>query len=166
MYERQYPWDYLEAEYATDTAAPGEFRGAPALHYRRRMLDPVKAIVYNQGWRHPMQGYLGGRSGAGNYFVLNEGAPDEITVTDCCYDVPVGTGNLIFAQSGAGGGWGDPLRRSSDRVLEDVRDDYISVDGAKQNYGVVIDAATMTVDTAETDSLRTTMRRQTIKSVA
>lgn len=166
MYERQYPWHYLEAEYAIDTAAPGEFRGAPALHYRRRMLDPVKAIVYNQGWRHPMQGYLGGRSGAGNYFVLNEGAPDEITVTDCCYDVPVGAGNLIFAQSGAGGGWGNPLRRDPDRVLDDVCNDYISVDGAKQNYGVVVDAATMTVDTAATDAVRATMRQRSMKSVA
>ena len=77
MYEQQYPYLYIQVEYATDTAAPGKFRGAPALHYRRRMLDPVRAIVYNQGWRHPMQGYNGGRAGAGNYFILNEGSPER-----------------------------------------------------------------------------------------
>jgi N-methylhydantoinase B len=166
MYEQQYPWQYLEVEYAIDTAAPGEFRGAPALHYRRRMLDPVKAIVYGQGWRHPMQGYLGGGSGAGNFFVLNQGAADELTVTDYCYDVPVGAGNIIFAQSGAGGGWGDPLQRAPERVLDDVRDGYVSINGAKQNYGVVIDAATMTIDAAATASLRAGRSRLAERSVA
>ena len=73
MYERQYPWQYLQVEYATDTAAPGEFRGAPALHYRRRMLDPVNAIVYNQGGVTDA-GLLGGGPGPGITFVLNQGA--------------------------------------------------------------------------------------------
>jgi N-methylhydantoinase B len=166
MYEQQYPWQYLQVEYATDTAAPGEFRGAPALHYCRRMLDPVKAIVYNQGWRHPMQGYLGGGSGAGNYFVLNQGAADELTVTDCCYDVPVNAGNIIFAQSGAGGGWGDPLLRAPGRVLDDVRDGYVSIGGAKANYGVVIDAMTMTVDHDATRALRATRGQTAEKNLA
>ena len=166
MYEQQYPWQYLQVEYATDTAAAGEFRGAPALHYRRRMLDPVKAIVYNQGWRHPMQGYLGGASGAGNYFVLNQGAPDELTVTECCFDVPIGAGNFIFAQSGAGGGWGDPLKRIPARVLDDVRDGYVSINGAKQNYGVVIDGAAMTIDHHATTALRAKLAAPAEKNVA
>ena len=166
MYEQQYPWHYLKVEYAVDSAAPGQYRGAPALHYCRRMLDPVKAIVYNQGWRHPMQGYAGGGPGAGNYFVLNQGTEDELTVTDCCYDVPVGAGNNVFAQSGAGGGWGDPLRREPARVLEDVRDGYVSADSARQHYGVVIDAAAMAIDDEATSALRAERSAATTKNVA
>jgi N-methylhydantoinase B len=154
MYERQYPYRYLQVEYAIDTAAPGKFRGAPALHYRRRMLDPVRAIVYNQGYANPMQGYLGGKSGAGNYFVLNEGAPDEVKVTDACYDVVVGRDRVVFAQSGAGGGWGDPFERDPARVVADVENGYISVGAAEREYGVVIDERTRKFDAAATAALR------------
>ena len=102
---------------------PGKFRGAPALHYRRRMLDPVRAIVYNQGWRHPMQGYNGGHAGAGNYLFCNSGAPEELTVTDACYDVKIGKDRVIFAQSGGRWRRGEPLKRAVTQVAEDVRND-------------------------------------------
>lgn len=56
----------------------------------------------------------------------------------------------------SGGGWGDPLGRSPTKVLEDVRDGYISIDGALQDYGVVIvgdaecDPEGLTLDEAAT----------------
>jgi N-methylhydantoinase B len=37
-----------------------------------------------------------------------------------------------------GGGWGDPLERDPERVKRDVRDGYVSVEGAKRDYGVVV----------------------------
>jgi N-methylhydantoinase B len=154
MYERQYPYHFVQAEYVTDTAAPGQFRGAPALHYRRRVLTPVKAIVFNQGWTNPMQGYLGGKPGAGNYFVLNEGSQDELLVTKFCYDVLVDTGHVIFAQSGAGGGWGEAFSRDPWRVMGDVQNELVSVAAAERDYGVVINPATMTVDEDATAKLR------------
>jgi N-methylhydantoinase B len=39
----------------------------------------------------------------------------------------------------SGGGWGDPFGRPAAKVLEDVRDGYISLAGARQDYGVVIE---------------------------
>jgi N-methylhydantoinase B len=158
MYERQYPYQYIQVEYAIDTAAPGEWRGAAALHYRRRMLDPVKCIVYNQGYKHTMQGYLGGAPGAGNYFVLDENGPDETKITDACFDVAVPAGGVIFAQSGAGGGWGSPLDRATEAVLRDVRNEIVSFDGAKRDYGVVIDPETMSVDAEATEAERAERR--------
>ena len=37
---------------------------------------------------------------------------------------------ISFQQSGAGG-YGDPLARDPARVLEDVLDDYVSIDAAR-----------------------------------
>ena len=37
-----------------------------------------------------------------------------------------------------GGGYGDPLERETDRVLADVVDGYVSIDAARDAYGVVI----------------------------
>ena len=53
-----------------------------------------------------------------------------------------------------GGGWGDPLLREPERVLEDVRNEYVSVESARNIYGVVIDPTTMTIDAVATERLR------------
>lgn len=37
-----------------------------------------------------------------------------------------------------GGGWGNPLERDPERVKRDVRDGYVSIEGALHDYGVVI----------------------------
>jgi hypothetical protein len=42
------------------------------------------------------------------------------------------------AISAGGGGWGDPLQRSPSDVLKDVRDGYVSIEGALRDYGVVV----------------------------
>ena len=39
---------------------------------------------------------------------------------------------------GGGGGWGDPLDRDPQAVLDDVLDEYVSVEGATRDYGVVL----------------------------
>ena len=39
---------------------------------------------------------------------------------------------------GGGGGWGDPLDRPAERVLDDVLDEYVSVESARRDYGVVL----------------------------
>jgi N-methylhydantoinase B len=60
----------------------------------------------------------------------------------------------------AGGGFGDPFTREPARVLADVRNGYISVDGARAMYGVVVtgdpdrDPEGIAVDEAATAMLR------------
>jgi N-methylhydantoinase B len=39
---------------------------------------------------------------------------------------------------GGGGGFGDPLERPAEQVLEDVRNEYVSVEAAGRDYGVAI----------------------------
>ena len=49
-----------------------------------------------------------------------------------------GPGATLRHMTNSGGGWGNPLLRPAARVLEDVRDGYLSIDGARQDYGVII----------------------------
>ncbi len=59
-----------------------------------------------------------------------------------------------------GGGWGDPFSREPDRVLQDVRNGYVSVAGAADSYGVVVlgdpdhDPENIFYDSAATKRLR------------
>ncbi|MGA2473598.1 MAG: hydantoinase B/oxoprolinase family protein, partial [Acidimicrobiales bacterium] len=48
------------------------------------------------------------------------------------------TGERLVYRFGGGGGWGDPLDREPSAVLDDVWDEYVSVEGAFKDYGVVI----------------------------
>jgi N-methylhydantoinase B len=64
------------------------------------------------------------------------------------------TGEILANCSGGGGGWGNPYKRDPEKVLDDVRNGYVSVTGAKRDYGIVIDEETMTVDVAATARLR------------
>jgi N-methylhydantoinase B len=63
-----------------------------------------------------------------------------------------------------GGGFGDPLDREPDRVLRDVRDGYVTLDGAVRDYGVVVvgdpeeDPEGLTVDEVATEELRRSLR--------
>jgi len=59
--------------------------------------------------------------------------------------------------SGAGG-WGDPLERDVKMVLDDVRNEKVSVKRAREVYGVVINEHTTEVNMAETQKLRQQMK--------
>ena len=59
-----------------------------------------------------------------------------------------------------GGGWGNPQARPAEKVLEDVLDDYVSIEAAREFYGVVINADTLKVNSPETEVLRKALAAQ------
>ena len=54
-------------------------------------------------------------------------------------NIPLARGDTLLLELGGGGGWGDPLTREPERVLDDVRNGYVSPEAAREVYGVVID---------------------------
>ncbi|MGW4203291.1 hydantoinase B/oxoprolinase family protein [Streptomyces sp. NPDC004726] len=158
--EIQYPSLYLKAEYATDAEAPGRWRGTPAFHMRRQNPDGTTAThsIFVQGHRNALMGWAGAGSGAGNYVILDQGGPNERLVTELAFSYESVPGEIIFAQSGGGGAWGPPLERDPAAVLDDVRNELVSVERARKTYGVVIDPSRMTVLEQETAVLRDAMR--------
>jgi N-methylhydantoinase B len=68
--------------------------------------------------------------------------------------VRVPPGSLIRCYLPGGGGYGNPLERDPNLVLEDVVNGIVSLEKAKTEYGVVIDPETMKVNHEETEKLR------------
>jgi N-methylhydantoinase B/oxoprolinase/acetone carboxylase alpha subunit len=67
----------------------------------------------------------------------------------------------VFRYDMAGaGGWGDPLEREPESVLKDVRNEYVSRKAARDEYGVVIDTRSWSVDEDQTSVLREELRRE------
>lgn len=80
-------------------------------------------------------------------------------------NVSTGSTVLRYITNGAGG-WGDPLERDPDRVRVDVRDEYVTIEGAARLYGVVVtgdpheDPEGVAVDEAATEALRARLRME------
>ena len=73
--------------------------------------------------------------------------------------------NTIFRYlTNGGGGFGNPLEREPERVKVDVRDGYVTIEGAARDYGVVVkgdpdtDPEGLEVDVQATEELRKSMR--------
>ena len=63
-------------------------------------------------------------------------------------------GDVIHHVMASGGGWGDPMQRDPDLVLQDVRNGIYTVDYVRREFGVVIDPQTLAIDHDATTSLR------------
>ncbi|WP_312861800.1 hypothetical protein [Segnochrobactrum spirostomi] len=78
-------------------------------------------------------------------------------------DVPIGLGDVFSRPTAGGGGFGDPLERDPHLVVEDVKDDYVSLGRAAKDYGVVIrtidaELCEYELDEAATAALRAELR--------
>jgi N-methylhydantoinase B len=63
-------------------------------------------------------------------------------------------GDLVTIDAPGGGGYGDPLEREPEMVQADVVEGYVSVESAREEYGVVINAQTGEIDLDATKKMR------------
>ena len=73
---------------------------------------------------------------------------------------PLREGDAVVLRSAGGGGWGDPLARTPEAVLADVGLGYISVEDAREVYGVVLTDGAL--DMAATSSARERLRKERV----
>jgi N-methylhydantoinase B len=156
--ESLYPHVQWDRDYRTDSGGAGQWRGLCGSHYEKEVLVDAKVYTYVVGMKYPMPGICGGEPGEPNRMVIRHGSDDPFTVQHTADWVPIGAGQRIMYDYGGGGGWGDPLDRDPQAVLDDVLDEYVSVEGAEREYGVVLAGSladlTLAVDHDATERLR------------
>jgi N-methylhydantoinase B len=144
--------------YLTDSGGAGQWRGGCGSHFVKEVRTPTSVNQYVVNQRHTHPGIAGGHNGAPDSCVINAGTPREVTVAPSVAEVEMQTGDRLVYRFGGGGGWGDPDARDPHAVLDDVWDEYVSVDAARDEYGVVItgslEAMTLDVDEDATRQLR------------
>jgi N-methylhydantoinase B len=160
--ESIFPHRQLSHDLATDTCGAGKWRGQCGSYYVKEALAPQSLYTFVVGMKYPAPGVAGGKMPPGNRLVVKAGGPGEYVVEHTALYVPIEAGEQIQYQWSGGGGWGDPLDREPDKVRDDVLDEYISVEAAKRDYGVVfkgkVDDYSLEVDLAKTKELRDRMR--------
>jgi len=160
--ESLFPHIQWSRDYRTDSGGAGQWRGLCGSHYEKEVLTDGKVYTYVVGKKYPMPGIAGGRPGEPNRLVLRHGSDDPYEVEHTADWVPIRAGQRILFDYGGGGGWGDPTQRDPQAVLDDVLDEYVSVDAARREYGVVLEGSledlTLQIDAAATERLRGEMR--------
>jgi len=71
--------------------------------------------------------------------VLTPGSGAQRALTSKVAGLLLKRGDLLSVEFAGGGGWGDPLARDIDRVRDDVARGYVSLEAARENYGVALD---------------------------
>jgi N-methylhydantoinase B len=132
----------------------GKYRGGLGMVTQVKGLVEGRWTLSNSGRRMcPPWGLWGGKSGQASANLVRQPTDAEFKRSDPVR-MPVAAGTSIVLESAGGGGWGDPLDREPAKVLTDVVEAFVSLQSARDDYGVVIDPASMSVDEPETASLR------------
>jgi len=155
MFEQQTPHLLMRHEYWKDSAGAGQWRGGLGVEteFRIRGLN-TKVVTFGDGDVEPAFGLFGGKKATLNTIELRYpgGKGYKTTSKDLVEDVPEET--ILFQQAGGGGGYGDPYLRNPDLVAKEVRNGIISIEQAKEAYGVVVDPRTFKVDQEATHAIR------------
>ena len=152
--EAEQPVRIEEYGFLPDTGGPGRYRGALGIVRQYRLLAG-EATVQLRSDRNvfPPWGLLGGEPGATGRAILNpaSNAPEELPSK---FVRTYRKGDVIRGEMPGSGGHGDPFQRDPAAVLEDVRQEKMSLAHASDAYGVVVDPDSMTLDVAGTHRLR------------
>jgi N-methylhydantoinase B len=100
----------------------------------------------------------GGKSAYSGEISIKRAKTNKIETYSKVTGLKLNKDDLLFFRTGGGGGFGDPLQRPADKVAEDVQLGFISVDSAKKNYGVDVNAKTLRVNASTTLALRQKMK--------
>jgi len=136
--EERYPLFVERYSLRSDSGGPGKFRGGLGVEKHLRATLDLKVIISQDQTKTPAWGLFGGKSSpVAQIAVLRAGTEHELRTGKVTgYHLPKGERLLIL--TGGGGGWGNPFEREPQRVLDDVINDYVSLESARNDYGVVI----------------------------
>ena len=185
--EANFPLLYLFRRNTKGGAGAGKYRGGTggesALTVHDAPEGKIKGVALGvAGLRNSGQGMFGGYPGAPSLLLLKEGtrveemiaadkSPDQLDdvggsgrlLPYCEFDI--GKNDVLYMRMSSGGGYGDPLEREPERVLNDVEDAIVSREEAKEIYGVVIAVNDLVLDLAATDKLREGLRQERLQEL-
>jgi N-methylhydantoinase B len=139
VYEVKHPIRIEEFAIRRDSGGPGRWRGGCGVVRAYRVLEECDVSLWFERSKTPAWGVLGGHSGTPPAISI-EGPQVRMTPLKLkARTIPAGT--LVKTMTGGGGGYGKPMERPPAEVLADVVDGFLSVEAARRDYGVVIDAA-------------------------
>ncbi|HKG50454.1 MAG TPA: hydantoinase B/oxoprolinase family protein [Actinomycetales bacterium] len=158
--ESRFPFRVESLALAVDSGGPGRHRGGLGYEKSIRMLRDASFMSIADRSILSCWGVRGGRAGRPFDVVIDPGGPAERVVDALADAEPVRAGEVVRIRTTGGGGWGNPLDRPYEEVLQDLRWGKVSLDGASRDYGVVVSGTPdePVLDLAASDALRSARR--------
>ncbi|MBX3538490.1 MAG: hydantoinase B/oxoprolinase family protein [Chelatococcus sp.] len=162
--QRNFPVEFAEMNYPVrirrygihlDSGGPGRWRGGCGIVREVELLgDSATLMLRLTNCIHPPFGINGGMSGRAGRFTMNPGTPRERELPYLAEGVPMERGDILRIETPGGGGVGHPFDRPVDLVLRDVLGEFVGIESARDDYGVIVDLDAEAVDLAATEALR------------
>ena len=154
--EATYPVLIEEYAFRPDSCGAGRSRGGLGCIRQYRLLAEEAVLQLRADrYAHPPYGLFGGKPAATSRNVMvTDGGIKEVMASKVTRTAR--KGDVIRHEQAGGGGYGDPLDRPPNAVLEDVRDGKVTVGFARDGFGVVV--RDREVDHDSTERLRTSRR--------
>lgn len=155
MMEALEPLRVNRLEIRTDSGGAGRWRGGLGITVEISPInhDALFSLGGDFGQDTPPWGLLGGDTGDSvQVKVLKDDEAEKVPRS--WVNITVGDGETYQQKSGGGGGMGDSFERDPEAVQQDVRNGYVSRKAAREEYGVIFQGDSLTIDYEATRSQR------------
>ena len=159
--ETNYPVRITRLELIENSEGPGKFRGGLGLRRDYHFPDDAATftILSDRDVEGPW-GLFGGLPGEKAHYILNPDGPGKPRALTSKCVVQLKPGDTVSFQTPGGGGYGPPHERDPQLMLKDVRDGKVSVERARDFYGVDVDTKAWLVENTSAGRERASTARK------
>jgi N-methylhydantoinase B len=156
LLESQQPIEITRYGFVQNSGGPGRSRGGHALMRGYRLLADKAHLVMRSDRRKVLPyGLEGGLPGTPSWNIINSGSEQKLLPVCPMESIPMNRDDEFLHIQAGGGGFGNPLERDPQKILNDAMNELITIEYALDVYGVVIrDEA---IDLEATENRRTEM---------
>jgi N-methylhydantoinase B len=161
IFESDTPLIVEKREVLADSGGPGRMKGGLGKREVFKVPDdqyapipPVNLGIQAGRYVYPAEGLFDGKPGTRAQLLINGIPGNSYGLTQ------LQPGDTITIDAPGGGGYGNPLEREPEAVLNDVMEGYVSMERAETDYGVVVDAETYSINIEETRQLRRRLKEK------
>ena len=137
--EIEFPFRVLTTELVPDSGGAGWHRGGLAIERSYQFLAPkgVVGVYYIDQTMDETRpwGLDGGECGKPAAVSLTDVKGKERRLPSKGVNYPLSQGEILTFRSSGGGGFGHPSERSGDDLADDLRNGYVTPEGAAQDFG-------------------------------
>ena len=143
--ESAFPLMITKYELQQDSGGPGKFRGGLGVTREYELRCPqFELSIHSNRHDYPPEGIFEGLHGGASSFRFSRGeelleAPaylDQARSYTKASGIKLQRGQRIVVTSPGGGGYGSVKERNRDMIIEDLKNQYISINSAVKNYGL------------------------------
>ncbi len=152
VFESKYPVSIFNYGFRENSGGLGKFRGGLGLYREYTINTDGFVSLWFERSVTPAWGLFGGKDGLPpnvNIKIPNEEEKNLLKANG----LQIKKGTVLTTYTGGGGGFEEPLERDPEDVLKDVKNRYVTIEKAKENYKVSI-TADLEIDENATAKLR------------